>query len=301
MDIGCQVYRVEIMKKLLVPTILKVIVLSGFIAVYGLAATGNEKLLAKAWSDVGYLDYRQACIIFERLYAETKPESADWREITLGLALCLHQRQPDNKADKERAKQLYDKLIASSDGKSIQATALLLRGKLYQLNDYFGDKVNFKKAAEDYRRILRDWPESDCADEAALYLAQTSMYTMDKEATAKSIVQLKQWMDTHPNSKYIASYWLLIALADRMPLKDQSAAVDASLKAIDAGLPKEMEKDVLYWRIATMAQNIGKTQIAHDFYLRIIKLKRSSYTYSAQQKIIAMGFDAPKLLNPFED
>lgn len=290
------------MKKRKDKMVCRAIAVLSFTMICGSVVAGNEVTLSNAWSDVDYLDFRQAALKFEKLYASATPKSEDWREATLGLALCLHQRQPDTKTDKERAEKLYKELIAASDGKPIQATALLLLGKMYQLRDYLGDKADLTKAADTYRRILLDWPESKCAGEAALYLAQTSIFTMDKDAAAKSIIQLKKWIASHPDNAYVASQWLLIALAQRMPLKNQVAAVDASVKAIKAGLPKETQLDTLYWRIATMAQNAGEKEIARDFYTRIIvEIKRSSYTYTAQQKIKAMGFDAPKLINPFEN
>jgi hypothetical protein len=46
---------------------------------------------------------------------------------------------------------------------------------------------------------------------------------MDKDATAKSIIQLEKWVTSHPDNAYAASHWLLIALAHRMPLEDQAA------------------------------------------------------------------------------
>ena len=256
----------------------------------------------EAWQDVGYLDYRRAAPQFEKLRKGGSPESRTWRRATLGLALCLHQRQPDVKSDKERASGLYDALIAASDTDPIQATALLLRGKLAQLVDYFGDEEDFSGAAGFYGRILRDWPESSSAGEAALYLAQTAIFTMDRAAARKGIADLEAWVTAHPDNPYAASHWLLIALGYRMPLEDQAAAVDASLNALKAGLPKEMKVDLLYWRIATMAQNVGKLAPARDFYTRIIvEVQRSSYTYMAQERIREMGFEAPELVDPFEN
>lgn len=272
-----------------------------WLVVFG-AALSVHAGLPEAWQDVGFLDYRRATPQFELLRKGAAPDSDVWRQATLGLALCLHQRQPDAKDEKERAAALYDALIAASDKHPIQATALLLRGKLNQFIDYFGDEENYTGAAESYARILRDWPGTSSAGEAALYLAQTAIFTMDTEATRQGIAQLEAWVKAHPDTPYAASHWLLIALAQRMPLANQSAAVDASLKAIEAGLPEEMNVDLLYWRIAKMAQNTGRLATARDFYARIItEVQRSSYTYMAQEQIREMGFEAPELIDPFEN
>jgi tetratricopeptide (TPR) repeat protein len=262
------------------------------------AGTGD---VAAAWQDVAYLDYRRAAPHFEAVRKSAVPGSREWHEATLGFALCLHQRQPDVKSDKEAASELYDALIAATDGNEIQATALLLRGKLAQLIDYYGDEEDFEAAAGFYRRILSDWPDSKCADEAALYLAQCSFFSMDREEAGKAADVLEKWLAAHKASRYASSHWLLLALAHRMPLENQAAAVDASIKAVEAGLPKEIALDEVYWRIATMAKNSGRNEIARDFYARIIvEVQRSRYTYSAWQCIREMGYEPPDLVDPFE-
>lgn len=276
---------------------------AGLLLMLALAASSlaGDAGLQGAWKDVGYLDYRRALPQFEKLRKAAEPPSDAWCEATLGLALCLQQRQPDVKGEKDRAAELYDELIAASDGKSIQATALLLRGKLAQLIDYFGDKEDFDVAAGFYSRILRDWPESSCENEAAIYLAQTAIFRMEKKVAAEAVDILKKWIAAHPHNPHVATQWLLVSLACRMPLEDNAAAVEASLKAVDAGLPEEMSVDTLYWRIATMAESVGNKAVARDFYTRIIvEVQRSCYTYSAQQRIKEMGFDPPALIDPFD-
>jgi len=256
--------------------------------------------LASAWQDVGFLDYRRASAQFEKARESAAKDSDEWRESTLGLALCLHQRQPDVKSEKERAGELYDELIAASEGKPIQATALLLRGKLAQLVDYFGDEEDPAAAAGFYARIIKIWPDSACAHEAAVYLAQTAVFSMNRDAAAKAVKDLESWIAAHPDNPHAATQWLMISLAYRMPLEDYAKAVDASVKAVETGLPKEMSVDGLYWRIASMAEKTGKKDTAKDFYTRIIvEIQRSRYTYAAQQRIKEMGFEPPELIDPF--
>jgi tetratricopeptide (TPR) repeat protein len=265
------------------------------------AIRAADSALEIAWQDVDYLDYRRAAPQFQKIRKSADKNTDRWRQATLGLALCLHQRQPDTKADKDTARELYDELIQASNDHDIQATALLLRGKLDQLIDYFGDKEDFSSAARHYERILKQWPHSRCADQAALHLAQTAVFSMDKASTSNAVEKLGKWVNSNPANHYAATQWLLLSLAYRVPLDNPSAAVDTSILAVDAGLPKEMAVDTLYWRIASLAESIGKTDIARDFYTRIIsEIQRSRYTYSAQQQIKGMGFTPPELIDPFE-
>ncbi len=257
--------------------------------------------LDDAWQDVAYLDFRRAAPRFEAARRAAPPAGTAWRDATLGLALCLHQRQPDVRADKERAATLYDELIAASAGDAVQATALLLRGKLAQLVDYFGDDEDPLAAAVFYERVLRDWSDSPCAPEAALYLAQTAIFSMDREQAAGGIARLATWLQAHPDNPFAATQWLLISLGYRMPLENEGAAAEAGLSVLQAGLPMTAKRDGLYWRIAAMAQQAGKRELARDCYARIItEVQRSAYAYMARQRILAMGFEAPELIDPFE-
>jgi tetratricopeptide (TPR) repeat protein len=267
--------------------------LSGGMATY--AGDGDDP-----WQDVAYLDFRRAAPRFEAARQKVPPGSREWYTATLGLALCLHQRQPDMRADKDRAAGLYDELILATPKNEIQATALLLRGKLEQFVDFFGDEADPSAAAAYYARVLRDWPASICAHEAVLYLAQTAIFTMDKRQANAGIARLRAWIEAHPDNPFAATQWLLVSLAYRMPFEDVGTAAEVGLNALHAGLPKETKLDGLYWQIANMARQAGKRELARDFYARIIQeVQRSTYAYMARQRILDMGLDAPELIDPF--
>jgi len=261
----------------------------------------DTNAMHKAWQNIEYLDFRNAATDFDNIRGDLVKDSDEWLEATLGLAVSLHQRQPDTKGDKAEAGKLYEAVIAASDGKSIQATALLLRGKLDQYIDYYGDKEDFDGAIEFYKRILQDWPNSICADQAALYMAQSFTFSMNKKIAEAGIKELESWIKSHSNNPYASTQWLFIAETYRMPMEDIDSSIDASIRAIDSGLPMGAKADDVYWQIASMAENVGKKDIAKTFYARIIiEEQRSRFGYMAQQRLIKMGFDAPTLIDPFK-
>ena len=267
-----------------------------------LSADSGTNSLSKAWNEVAYLNFRMALPLFENTMKDSPENSAISYEAKLGLALCLHQQRPDTQNDKLRAAKLYDELITSSSNSHIRATALLLRGRLFQLADYPGDQPDPANAATLYHTILQDYPDSPCANEAALYLAQTAIFTMNVNAASNAVGNLKQWIIDHPRNPQAANQWMLIGMAQQQPLNNINAAIDAYTNAISCGLPPEEKKDILYWRIASMAQKCGRTNLARDFYSRIItEIKRSSYSFMAQQRIREMGFKPPPLINPFDN
>ncbi len=257
--------------------------------------------LQEAWHDIDFLDFRRATIDFTEVLKTAEDNSREWQEATLGLAVSLHQRQPDTPDDKKRAAHLYETLLASSADDVIKSSALLLRGKLEQFIDYYGDKENFKAAISYYEQVLKKYPDSTSADQAALYMSQCLVYSMDKKQAKKGIRELKKWIKDHPDNPFAATQWLFISLAYRVPLDDISKSIDAAIKAVEIGLPEGSGVDIVLWRIAEMAQKIGKKDIANKYYTKIIKeLPRSRYVYMAQQRIIKMGFEAPELIDPFK-
>ncbi len=265
------------------------------------SAPADTNAMHAAWQNLEYLDFRNATIAFEKILKDMPRGSDNWQEATLGLAVSLHQQQPDKEKEKIRAGKLYEAVIEASNGKEIQATALLLRGKLDQYIDYFGDKEDFEGAIGYYKRIIKDWPDSICADQAALYMAQCFNFSMDKTRTEKGIKELKQWLKSHPNTPYASTEWLCIAQAYRMPLKDLSASIESTKNAVNAGLPEGAKADNIYWQVASMAEQVGNNSVAKDFYARILTEEpRSRYGYMAQQRIIKMGFEAPPLIDPFK-
>lgn len=275
-----------------------------FIFIFNLISitiAGTTYTLQNAWQDIDHLDFRRAAKSFKIIRDKATKKSPEWLEATLGLAVSLHQRQPDTKKDKIKAGKMYEEVIATSDGKSIQATALLLRGKLDQYIDYFDDKENFNGAIGFYQQIIKNWPDSICADQAALYTAQCFTFMMNKEKAEEGIEKLEAWLKTHPNNPYASTQWLLIALTYRMPLENLEMAINSTIKAIDVGLPKASKADDIYWQIASMAEKTGNRDIAKTFYTRIIiEEQRSRYGYMAQQRLIQLGFKAPKLIDPFK-
>jgi tetratricopeptide (TPR) repeat protein len=261
----------------------------------------NTNAMYLAWQNLEYLDFRNATTAFEHILKDAAKGSDEWLEATLGLAVSLHQRQPDTKNEKLHAGELYEEVIAASKGKEIQATALLLRGKLDQYIDYFGDKEDFDGAIGYYKQVLRDWPDSMCADQAALYMAQSYSFFMDKKLAEEGIKELKSWLKMHPDNSYASTQWLCIAQTYRMPLEDLDSSIDATIKAVDAGLPEGAKADNIFWQVAAMADKVGNKDVSKTFYTRIIiEEPRSRYGYMAQQRLIEMGFDAPELIDPFK-
>ncbi len=259
-----------------------------------------ESRMAAAWSEVSYLNFRGALRLFRAEQQGSAPGGEAWLESSLGLALCYQHRQPDTRADKEKAAALYDRIIQAAAGNPIQALALLLRARLADQVDYYGDKPDPETARKLYSELLEKWPSSPLVHRAVLYLAQLDIFSMSPAGARRGIQRLRAWLGKHPHNPLAYLQWELIALASMDPLHDPRGAVQAFEHAEAAGLPSFTQWDAFYWRLANLALEAGDKPTAARYFRRIItRVKRSGFAYEAQQRLREMGIEPPPLPDPF--
>ncbi len=264
------------------------------------SAPAGQGGLDTAWQEVGYLNYKKSASLFEKAAKQSEPGSDAWIEATLGLAACLQHRQPDLQQDKERAAELYDRLIEIGAGKPVLPLALMLRARLADQLDYYGDQVDPKTALVCYDRIIAECPDSPLIHPAALFRAQVLINSMDKTKASGAIDWLRQWQAKYPANPLTSMQQMLIAKAYKYPLQQPEKAATAYVAAEEMGLPQGVVVDNYYWRVANLAQQAGDTKTAIRYYERIItEVKRTGFAYEAQLRLKALGVTPPPLFNPF--
>jgi len=139
------------------------------------------------WTEVGYMNFRGAGKQFSRIVETAAPGTPAELKAKLGLALCLQHRQPDVQSDKDRAVRLYDELIKETTGNPLQAVVLLLRARMADQVDYFGDKPDPEAARRLYDQLIATWPDSPLIHRAALYRAQAAIFTMTADSARRGI------------------------------------------------------------------------------------------------------------------
>ncbi|MBN1557047.1 MAG: tetratricopeptide repeat protein [Lentisphaerae bacterium] len=267
-----------------------------FCAAAATAGTGA----AAGWEALGYMDFKDARDAFETARGEAAPGSQAWREATLGLAFSLHQRQPDERGDKERAGQLFGELTDAVPETRAAAFALLMLGRLADLVDYVGDTPDHAAARGYYNRLIEAFPELPLIHLAALYRAEAGITTMQPATVRDAVTELRAWLDAYPDNPFAAHHWMLIGHALRYPLEDPAAAADAFVQAARAGLPPNTKLDAFYWRLANLAEQGGQAALAMRYYTRIIQeVQRTPFAYESQERIRALGGEPPDLIDPF--
>jgi tetratricopeptide (TPR) repeat protein len=265
-----------------------------------LACAAHAADLDTAWSELQNLHFTGAVDIFRTLRDTSETGSDAWAEATMGLALSLHQRQPDTQADKDAARALYTELTDALPDAAVSAVALLMLGRLDDLIDYFEDTADPASARTRYARVIRDFPSLPLVHIAALYRAESQIQSMDPEQVRAALAELHAWLDAHPDNPMASHQWMLIGYTQMYPLDDPAAAAEALVRAEEAGLPPNTKLDVFYWRVANLAQQGGKRNVAVRYYSRIVEeVRRTGFAYEARERIRELGADPPDLIDPF--
>lgn len=247
------------------------------------------------------MNFKRARRLFEDIRAGTPSGSPTWISSTLGLAVSLHHSQPDVRADKELAAELYDELIAGRTNVTVLPQALLMRARLEDQVDYAGDKPDRVAAGKLYRRIRSTFPSSRQAGEATLYMGHAAAMSGKVTDARASIRDIEQWISDHPAGQMVSLQWELIGRLNMYPIDDPGAAVDAFIKAEVAGLPPMTQMDAYFWRIANLADRAGDRANAVRYFRRIIiEEPRSGYGYESQLRLKELGETPPPLTDPFE-
>lgn len=258
--------------------------------------------LAEAWDELGFLNYGAAVKGFKSVLKKADAGSQAWIDANLGLAMSLHQRQPDAKKDKERAAELFEVVVDAAPGSRARAFALLGLGRLADQIDYFGDEPDRATARTYYDQLIAEFKELPLIHQAALYRAQLGVLAMNATTAQVAVDELRAWLTDHAGNPLAAHQWMLIGRAMMYPLERPADAVLAFVTAEKVGLPPNTKLDAYYWLVANLAEEAGDTATAVTFYRRIIEeVQRTGYAYEAQVRIRKLGVEPPPLVDPFTE
>lgn len=238
----------------------------GAVTVLAAEAATSSETLAEAWREVEFLNFDRAIALFESQDTGSSPQA---REARIGLALALHYRQPDRESDKRRAAEIYDALIAEIDGAPSDPSdrlAVYLRARMLAGVNFPGDRSDTAHAAALFERLINPDTEDVFAELAASHLATLAFAEGTTESAERGVRMLRERLAAQPDHLLAGVQWMQVGNALRYPLNDDSAAMDAYERALDARLPAENLIPSVHWRIARLAESAGRTEIARTHY-----------------------------------
>lgn len=148
-----------------------------------------------------------------------------------------------------------------------------------------------------YRRVIKEYPQSDAAQEAALFLGDALFAAHGREGAQEAVHLLESWQTAHPDPNYAAAFELLLGKMYRYPLQDYRKAVQHLGDALDDGLRSASERLVACWTMATLAERELKDRdLAVASYSRLLdEFPHHRTAYMAKERLRALGAPVPEI------
>jgi len=239
---------------------------------------------------------------FVRARAAAAPGTEEWLQATLGLAVAIHHRVPLNaQRINEQAVPLYEEAFAKGGRSLTAARAALNRGRAAEQRDEKDDPIDAETARTWYKKVAEGWADDPIAGEATLRLVESYIQTLDAEQARTGIALGEARATSHPADPWTGSLWQQAGDAWWVVVHDRENAIRCLLKAEEAGLPDPARGWITIWRIATLAEEAGKREIAIDHFRRIVeKYPASGKGWEAQQRLRGLGVEPPPIRPPLD-
>jgi hypothetical protein len=239
---------------------------------------------------------------FARARAASEPGSEAWLEATLGLAVSLHHKVPlSARRTNEQAAPLYEEVFAKGGRSLLGARAALNRGRIAEERDEKDDPIDATTAAIWYGKVIDGWPDDPVAGEATLRAAACHIQTLDPAQVRRGIALAEARAAARPAELWAGSLWQLAGDTWWTVLFNRSESIRCLLKAQEAGLPDPSRAWITAWRIASLAEDDARPEIAIAQYRTVItKYPASGKGWEAQQRLIALGVTPPPMRPPLD-
>lgn len=282
--------------------ITRLILLTVSLALGGVA-TGAESgelaagVIRQAAVEVSYLSFDKALPLFEKALQLSKTGSEDWQAALFGKATCLVQITPATPARIAEAALTFRQMVEKYPQSKYTPQAMMALGRIDELVDYRDDRPRRDSARQWYEKACQaSGDTSDLASEATLRVAGTYIQEMDTDSVKKGIAILTDWLARHPNNPLASAMWQYAGNSYLYPLADDARALDCYLKADTIGLLEEGREGPIYWRMANLADRLGRKDVAIRYYTRIIqKTPTSGKAYESQLALKRLGAPIPEI------
>ena len=261
------------------------------------APTDVNARLKEAATEVSYLSFDLALPIFADVQREAPEGSDQWQAAVFGQAVCLQQMAPVTADRLQQAKTLYGSLIERYPTGKYATESMMAMGRIAELVDYLGDQPDRQRARDWYEKARSASPaDAPLAHEATLRIAATHVQSYEPDECMLAVDMLDQWLKRYPNNPLASAMWQYAGDTWFWPIGDEKKAVSCYLKADELGLLEEGREGPLYWRLAVLAQRNGLTDVAIQYYTKIIvKTPTSGKAYESQLALRNLGAPVPEI------
>lgn len=256
-----------------------------------------DQILRAAATETSYLSFDQGLPLFKKAAAASTEGSAPWQQAIFGEAVCLQHLVPATPGNLEEASRRYTLLAEKYPQGKYSPQAMMALGRIAELVDYLGDKVDLDTAQKWYEKArIAAGENSDLAHEATLRIAAVYIQTYEIPKVKQGVQILRQWLEKYPDNPLASAMWQYAGNTLFWPLQEEKEAIACYLKADAKGLLEEGREGPVYWRIANLAERNGQRDVAVRYYTKIIeKTPTSGKAYESQLALKRMGAPVPPI------
>ena len=274
--------------------------LLGVACVSGSAPVADDSVRAQldaASTEAKLFGFARAHEMAEAALNRTRPPSAEWQRAAFLTGLCAHQASPPTPALIRRAATLYELLLSTAPDSKYAGRAMMQRGRIEEMIDFYGDSPNLDFARQWYARVVERWPNDPVAGEATLRIACTHFQTFEGAQIAEGITVLEAWVAQHPEDALASGMWQVLGDVYFYPLGQFRRSLECYEEAERLGLLETGREGPIYWRMAVLADRfLDDHPRAVTYYTHIIERTPSSgKAYEAQLALRRLGAPVPKI------
>ena len=248
------------------------------------SAETSDAAFEMGWNYYRLTEFNLAQKYFEASERLATNETQRIRALS-ALADVWNYRGPN--PDRKKAARLYERVIAEDTAKAWAPWAALALARQVQwtaINEFpkLEDEVKDGETVEGmetlYGRVMRDYPGTQAAEEAFLYLQTLRIAQLDDEVLAVGVAALEEWVEANPNSPLLSRAYAMLGQGyhlQREGLKYIGAlarsAEIAKIQGQNENIPQADQSET-YFKMGTAAQfDAGDFDMARRFYAMLIE------------------------------
>ncbi|WOO41277.1 tetratricopeptide repeat protein [Rubellicoccus peritrichatus] len=246
----------------------------------------KNDLIESGVAALEFFDFKKAYEDLSKVRPQLEEGSKQWEEVTYGLALAAWHTSPPDGFMVGLATELFQDLINQGKSPEIIAQVRLDLGRIYEITDFPGDKVNVEKAQQEFETVMKQNPGNDYGYQGMLRLAQTYVQELDTANAEKAANLISDYIARYPESEWKSVAAQYLGDIYYMYLGDDTKALEAYKIAKAAGFPNKSSMDVYIWRMGILAERTGKDRDATDYFYEIVtEYPRSVYGTYARDRV----------------
>jgi tetratricopeptide (TPR) repeat protein len=240
--------------------------------------------VAEGWNLLSTAEYDRAEELFTHAASLSKDDKRTYLLARFGLANVYQHRKPTPQL--AEAEQVFNELVAADANGDLGGWSCLAIARIHHIGLYEPSRVSqatgtaasmklptgteLDTVRADYQRVMDLFPKTMAAEEAAVFYGASFVEQIAPAEVQRGIDYLKDWIARNKDSYYAGQACAVMAAGYEL-LKQWEPMIEALINSEDAHVYPEAEKAGLYYRIASIAEQLaGKPEIAKKYYRKIL-------------------------------